>query len=113
MYTTIKLVGENMRLDIVDRITDALHSHPEYVNRMVTYESLCGKYRVDFGAMERFLLDDIRTSKFYIKFQGRSFVYVGYYDVYETSFGDGACHKTVGEGYGKRFGEYAKLLGEE
>tara|TARA_R110000787_G_scaffold78614_1_gene171911 strand:- start:419 stop:724 length:306 start_codon:yes stop_codon:yes gene_type:complete len=101
-----------MKLDIVDRITDALYSQPEYDNRMVTYESLCGKYRVDFGETQRYLLDDIQTSEFYIKWEGRSFVYVGYYDVYETSFNGSAYHKEVGEGYGKRFGEYAKLLGE-
>ena len=101
-----------MRLNIEDRLIDAMDNPPEYVNRWVTYESLCGKYRVDFGAMERDLLDDIQTSKFYIKWEGLSFVYVGYYDVYETSFGRGPSHKQAGEGYGTRFGEYAKLLGE-
>jgi len=97
-----------------------------YVFRFVTYESLCGKHRVDFPLDKDLLrhtnedlLDSMETmrgfskevSPFYIEWQGESFVYVGYYDVY--NFGRGSGDKVVGERYGKHFGEYGHMTGEK
>tara|TARA_R100000541_G_scaffold31667_2_gene40480 strand:- start:1178 stop:1627 length:450 start_codon:yes stop_codon:yes gene_type:complete len=93
---------------------------PPYGFRFITYESLCGKHRVDFPLdkdllrrINKDLLDSLETvrvfskevSPFYIEWEGESFVYVGYYDVNNLGRGDG--HKEVGERYGKHFGEYA------
>ena len=78
----------------------------EYVTRWGTYESLCGKYRVDFKESDKDLLDRIKTSQFYIEWEGKNFVYVGYYDLYE-GLGESGGQKQAGEGYGKHFGEYA------
>ena len=96
-----------MRLEVIDRLVDSMYSHPKYVTRWSTYESLCGKYRVDFSERDKDLLDCIKTSQFYIEWEEKTFVYVGYYDFYETSFGEVGGHKHAGEGYGKHFGEYA------
>ena len=81
--------------------------HPSCVTRCGTYESLCGKYRVDFSERDKDLLDRIRIAQFFIEWEGKTFVYVGYYDFYEASFGEGGGHKEAGEGYGKHFGEHA------
>tara|TARA_B100000768_G_scaffold181605_1_gene205343 strand:- start:34151 stop:34609 length:459 start_codon:yes stop_codon:yes gene_type:complete len=107
-----KLCGANVRIS--------------YGFRFVTYESLCGKNRVDFPLdkdllrhMNKDLLDCMETmpccpskefSPLYIEWQGERFVYVGYYDV--NNLGRGSGDKVVGERYGKHFGEYGYMSGE-
>jgi len=109
-----------------DCLSKSLGANISYGFRFVTYESLCGKNRVDFPLdkdllrhMNKDFLDCMETmpccpskefSPLYIEWQGERFVYVGYYDV--NNLGRGSGDKVVGRRYGKHFGEYGYMSGE-